>query len=76
MRCRTADARERGNVMHEIMEAFTLATPDWPGRITAKAILIETADTILSQQVPQPDLRRVWLARIGRFADWFVENED
>jgi RecB family exonuclease len=73
---RTADARERGNVMHEIMEAFTLATTDWPGKDAARSILIDTADTVLAEQVPQPDLRRVWRARIGRFADWFTSNED
>lgn len=73
---RNVDARERGNVMHRIMEQFIDATKIWPGRDPARTVLLTTADDVLAKYVPQPDLRRVWRARIQRFADWFVTNED
>ena len=72
---RPADARERGNIVHRIMERFTARTLPWPGAEAARAILAEAADEVLADAVPWPDLRRAWAARIGRFADWFVETE-
>ncbi|MEM7210753.1 MAG: double-strand break repair protein AddB, partial [Pseudomonadota bacterium] len=72
---RAADVRERGNVVHEIMEGFTLATVEWPGADAARETLMQVADTVLTRDVPQADLRRVWRARVTRFADWFVTEE-
>lgn len=73
---RAADARERGTVVHRIMEQFILRTPDWPGIGPAREIMLAVADDVLASEVPQPDLRRVWRARVGRFADWFLGMED
>ena len=73
---RTIDARDRGNVMHAIMEHFAHETRNWPGRAEAKRILLQTADVVLAAQMPQADLRRVWRARILRFAEWFITQED
>ncbi len=72
---RPADARERGSMVHRMMERFTARTPPWPGHDAARAVLMQAADEVLAEEVPWPDLRRAWRARIGRFADWFVENE-
>jgi double-strand break repair protein AddB len=73
---RPADFRERGMVMHRIMERFIGATkarlPE-PG--AARALLLEAADAVLAETVPWPDARRVWRARIGRFAGWFLAAE-
>ena len=72
---RPADARERGSLVHEIMQRFTERTPAWPGVEAARAVLMQAADEVLADEVPWPDLQRAWAARIGRFADWFVAGE-
>ena len=72
---RAADVRIRGEVVHTIMEQFALATPVWPGTDAARETLVRVADEVLAREVAQPDLRRVWRARVARFADWFVTEE-
>ena len=72
---RRPDARERGTVLHKVMELYAKRTVTWPGPDAAETILMQTADEVLLQDVPWPDLRRVWRARIGRFARWFVEDD-
>jgi double-strand break repair protein AddB len=74
---RAAGPLERGNVVHEIMQRFTGRTlPDWPGAEAARGILMAEADAVLAREVPWPDLRRAWRARIARFADWFIATEE
>ncbi len=73
---RPPDARERGSLVHRLMERFTARTRPWPGAAAARAILMQAADEILADEVPWPDLRRTWRARIARFADWFVVSEE
>jgi len=73
---RPPDARERGNVLHKIVESFVRATLDWPGIDAARAIFAETVDLVLAEHVPWPDLARAWRARAARFQDWFLEAED
>ncbi|HET7409924.1 MAG TPA: double-strand break repair protein AddB, partial [Paracoccaceae bacterium] len=74
---RTAGPLERGNVVHAIMQRFTERTsPDWPGAAAARDILMAEADEALARDVPWPDLRRAWRARIERFAGWFVAAEE
>ena len=73
---RARDARDRGTVFHTIMEEFardTAAALPAPG--TARAALMAAADRVLAEAVPEPDLRRVWRARLARVADWFVAAE-
>jgi ATP-dependent helicase/nuclease subunit B len=72
---RPADARERGSIVHRIMERFAARTLPWPGPEAARAALMAAADEVLAEDVPWPDLRRAWRARIVRFADWFIETE-
>ncbi len=70
------DFRERGMVVHRIMERFGRETmDDWPGAEAVRAKLMDAADTTLAEDVPWPDTRRIWRARIERFADWFLEGE-
>ncbi|MEM7058652.1 MAG: double-strand break repair protein AddB [Pseudomonadota bacterium] len=73
---RKADARERGTVLHLVMELFTQRTRPWPGIDIARKVLIKTADDVLAWEVPWPDLRRTWRARIDRFAEWVLAEED
>ena len=73
---RRPDARERGEVLHKVLEAFLKATPDWPGPEEALARLISGADEMLAAYPVPPDLRRAWRGRIGRFAEWFIREEE
>ena len=72
---RPPDARDRGIVLHRILEAFV--DQDHTG-LTAEAardLLLKIAEEKLADDVPWPDLRRAWRARIARAAHWFVTGE-
>ena len=73
---RAAEPRDRGNALHKVLEAFIKETPSWPGRDAAARVLADTAERVLAAEVPWPDARRAWRARIDRFADWFLDQED
>lgn len=66
---RTADAAMRGTVMHAVFEAFVAG-----GEISREALL-RCAETVLSRDVPWPDIRTLWQSRIARVADGFLEGE-
>ena len=68
---RKPDYRERGILIHSVLEQFVRSTADaWPR--DPEAALLALADAVLADHVPWPDLRRLWRARIARFAPWFV----
>ncbi|MEM7744675.1 MAG: PD-(D/E)XK nuclease family protein [Pseudomonadota bacterium] len=73
---RPPDMRDRGSVMHRVLERFVAQSQPWPGSTEARALLQQIADGVLAEDVPWKDLQRVWRARIGRFADWFVREEE
>ena len=68
------DAPLRGTIVHEIMEKFVKSVADDPERL-AKAALLETTSSVLEEKAPWPSARLMWLARIERIADWFIERE-
>lgn len=70
----TADAPGRGNVVHDVLEAFIRAVAADPSRLT-KADLLRIADEVLLEQAPWPAARLIWRARIERVADWFIGRE-
>ncbi len=73
---RPANYLDRGVVVHEVMQRFTQATGNGlPSPDAARETMLEIADTVLAENVPWPDMRRTWRARIARFADWFLERE-
>ncbi len=72
---RRADMRERGQVLHRVLERFVEETIPWPGPQAARTRLMEAADIVLALEPVPPDLRRAWRGRIGRFADWLIEQE-
>ncbi|MEL6475764.1 MAG: double-strand break repair protein AddB [Pseudomonadota bacterium] len=69
-----ADYRDRGTLIHEILTRFADAAPG-PLPENAESLLLETADRALAEQISQPELRRVWRARVQRFAPWFLKTE-
>lgn len=68
------DAPLRGTVIHRILERFVDEVPlaDLPA---ARAALLSISDQVLAEQAPWPAARRLWRAKIARFADWFLTQE-
>ncbi|MBC7133089.1 MAG: double-strand break repair protein AddB [Roseovarius sp.] len=72
---RLPDALMRGTVLHAIMERFIAETrDDPPDRLNAGTLLAMT-ESILAETTPWAEARALWLARIARVADWFIETE-
>lgn len=70
----SADAPKRGTILHAVMEQFVRANirPDAPD---ARARLMQIAVNVLDADCPWPTVRKLWLARIDRVADWFLATE-
>ncbi len=68
------DPPRRGIILHSVMEQFSRAKirPDAPG---ARAQLMQIAAKVLAEECPWPTVRKLWLARIDRVADWFLMTE-
>jgi double-strand break repair protein AddB len=68
------DAPVRGTILHEIMERFvkSVATDQ---TLLSKTYLLQVASDVLQENAPWPAARAMWLARINRVADWFIERE-
>jgi double-strand break repair protein AddB len=68
------DALLRGTVLHEVVEQFIKGIRDDTTDLTADNLL-KIATEILDENVPWSDARVMWLARMARIADWFIETE-
>ena len=68
------DALLRGIVTHDILEAFVKSLTDAPEKLTQDD-LMQLTETVLAENVPWPDIRVLWKARIARAADWIVTSE-
>lgn len=71
-----ADARLRGQALHRIVEDFVRHRPEDETPEAATARLLAVAETVLLDEVAWPSARRLWLARIRRFAGWLVTTEE
>lgn len=73
------DARLRGSVLHRILETYVRARLDdgltTRPRAHAKARLMAIARDVLADEVPWPDARALWLARLARAADFFLDHD-
>lgn len=68
------DARLRGTVLHAVLErALTEGPP--PDDPAARATLLHIAAEVLDHACPWPMVRRLWLGRLTRVADWFLSGE-
>ena len=70
----SADALLRGYVTHKVMEHFVKAAVA-DGATLTRDNLLNIAQEVLTELVPWPAARTVWLARIARISDWFIERE-
>lgn len=68
------DALSRGTVSHVVMEQFIARTLSQPDTLTIDD-LEDVARQVLTDTVPWPSARALWLARLQRIAPWFVTNE-
>lgn len=68
------DPALRGTVIHSILEHFASLGPK-EGRPVTVGELLRVAERTLQKEVPWPADRRLWLARIAAFAEWFVQTE-
>ena len=70
----SADAPMRGIVLHTVMEQFSRAgiRPDAPN---ARDRLMQIAAEVLQAECPWPTVRTLWMARIDRVANWFLQTE-
>ncbi len=71
---RAPDALLRGSALHDVLEQFVLKTADDPSLVT-REILMATAAEILKATVPWADARAMWLAKLGRAVDTFIDGE-
>ncbi len=67
-------ALERGTVNHLFLERFVRSVLKEPGNL-GRDHFLRLAHQTLDETVPWPTARAVWLARLERIADWFVEGE-
>ncbi|MCZ4354376.1 double-strand break repair protein AddB [Roseovarius aestuarii] len=68
------DALLRGIALHEVLERFVRDSISTPERLTRDA-LMDLAQEVLTRDVPWAEARALWLARLDRVADWFIETE-
>lgn len=67
------DAALRGQILHKILERFVRDRPLGEGAVEAKVRLMATAEEVLQTMVPWPTARALWLARLARAADFFLD---
>jgi double-strand break repair protein AddB len=68
------DAPLRGIVVHAVLEDFVKSVMLDPANLS-RAHLLSIAEVALTDLVPWPAARTIWLARLARIADWFIEAE-
>ncbi len=68
------DALLRGTVLHSVLERFIHSSVNDISSLTTEN-LMELSNDVLADIVPWPTARRLWLARIDRFANPFLADE-
>ncbi|WP_426032370.1 double-strand break repair protein AddB [Cypionkella sp. TWP1-2-1b2] len=71
----TPDARDRGIIVHEVLERFVKTRPEAETRAEARARLLTLAREVLLLESPFPAARALWLAKIDRAADHFLTQD-
>ncbi len=71
----TPDPRDRGSILHDILERFVRERPAQEDRAEARARLLSTAADVLATGTPFPAARLLWLARLERAAEHFLTHD-
>lgn len=69
------DPRDRGSILHDILERFVRDRPAQETREAARARLLSTAAEVLARETPFPAARLLWLARLERAAEHFLTQD-
>jgi double-strand break repair protein AddB len=71
---RDPDPRDRGSVLHEVMERFV---PEFAGLPPSDRVarLVAIAGDVLERDVPWPVARRLWQGRLAQLAETFMAGE-
>jgi RecB family exonuclease len=70
------DAPLRGTAVHAVFERFIRERPKDEVRDVARRRLIATAHEVFEEQAPWPATRLLWLAKLDRIADDFLDDEE
>lgn len=70
------DARDRGTVVHSVLERFVRERPQTESRPEARARLMQITHEVLQAQVPWPAARALWAARMERAAEHFLNIDE
>ncbi|GHA47650.1 double-strand break repair protein AddB [Amylibacter ulvae] len=68
------DALVRGISIHSFLENFIADVATDQDNLNTN-YFINLAETVLERDVPWPAMQRLWLARLQRVAQWFVDGE-
>ncbi|HRK41410.1 MAG TPA: double-strand break repair protein AddB [Gemmobacter sp.] len=68
------DARLRGSTLHKILETYVRMRGQHD-RDAARSVLLSVAESVLIEEVPWPAARMLWMARLARAADFFLEHD-
>ena len=69
------NARDRGIVVHEVLERFVKQRPASETKPQARARLLQIAQQVLTEETPFPSARILWLAKLDRAADHFLTQD-
>jgi ATP-dependent helicase/nuclease subunit B len=69
------NARDRGIVVHEVLERFVKMRPLEESYLEARARLLTIAREVLLEETPFPSARTLWLAKLDRAADHFLTQD-
>ena len=69
------DPRDRGSILHDVLERFVRDRPEGETREAARARLLQTAAEVLADSTPFPAARTLWLARLERAVEHFLTEE-
>ena len=69
------DTRERGTLVHKILEHFVKERPPGETTLQARARLLDTAFAVLQEGTPHPSARVLWLARLERATSHLLRQD-
>ncbi|MEO1724281.1 MAG: double-strand break repair protein AddB, partial [Pseudomonadota bacterium] len=74
--CAAADARDRGTVLHAVMEVFMRGASPGPVDVAAEAERLRaTAETVIAESIADPAQARFWRALIARLSETLASDE-
>jgi double-strand break repair protein AddB len=68
------EARLRGSILHEVLERYVRVRDETPPE-AARDRLLSIAGGVLAEAAPWAAARALWLARLDRAADFFLEQD-